>query len=594
MAARHLCMTLDNKASGKRERDADLTRDVSIEVVVVGGVRFGKLRLDSAFAVVEVASRVDLSIACALALIHSLIIWRPPMVMEMEADMDTVLERFDLLLDRDGRGGSSSNPNPCELVELVDPFMSQSQNRGCSSSRLGSVVALRGADISCPMATEEAAAARGPRFCADVAKYSMDAYPLAHHARFSGLAGCLAVCAELLTRRGGREDCVLEFFLPPECRDGAAQKAAAEAVAATIRERFGGGELKAVDVCGLHDLGFEVVADDDECVLRPDDDRAIVMADMTPTELGLDDYHGGGYERDYSDEEDVHQLAAAVASADVEVEAPETNNNGEQKEEEDPKPRAGRRRRKKKKVGKRKNEKTVSLEELQRYFSGRMKDAARSLGVCPTTMKRICRQHGISRWPFRQIAKANNSLDKVKRIFESVQYSPTPPMAAPAASQQAPAPATAHGAPAVLPCRSGAHGVASSQGSCCQEPPPRKSTIMRKPFHASNDGLVTVKASYRGDIVRFRVPSSAGVEAVKGEVAKRLGLDMDAFDVKYLDDDNEWVLLSCDADFQECLEVVPALSAAPSSSASGAAQPVVRLMVQEVADSHGSSCGSSD
>lgn len=117
---------------------------------------------------------------------------------------------------------------------------------------------------------------------------------------------------------------------------------------------------------------------------------------------------------------------------------------------------------------------------------------------------------------------------------------------------------------------------------------------MRKPFHAGNDGLVTVKASYRGDIVRFRVPSSAGVEAVKGEVAKRLGLEMDAFDVKYLDDDNEWVLLSCDADFQECLEVVPALSAASSSAASGAALPLVRLMVQEVADSHGSSCGSSE
>ena len=52
-------------------------------------------------------------------------------------------------------------------------------------------------------------------------------------------------------------------------------------------------------------------------------------------------------------------------------------NNGEQDEGEDPKSRVGRR---KKKVGKRKNEKIVSLEELQQYFSGRMKDAARSLG----------------------------------------------------------------------------------------------------------------------------------------------------------------------------------------------------------------------
>ncbi|TVU33496.1 hypothetical protein EJB05_25319, partial [Eragrostis curvula] len=414
---------------------------------------------------------------------------------------------------------------------------------------------------------EEAATARGPRFCADVTKYSMDAYPLAHHARFCGLAGCLAVCVEMRSDdEGGREECVMEFFLPMDCRDGAAQKATVEAIAATMTERFGNGDLKAIALCGLQDLAFEVVADD-ECVLLPD--RAI-MAD-TP-ELELDD---GGYERD-SEEADVH-LAVAVGSADVE--APKMDDGeDEQKEGEDPKPRVGRRR-KKKKIGKRKNEKSVSLEELQRYFSGRMKDAARSLGVCPTTMKRICRQHGISRWPFRQIAKANNSLDKVKRIFESVQYSPNPEP--PSASQQAPAPATAHHAPAALPCLSSALGMASSQGSC-QEPPPRRNTTIRKPFHAVNAGVVTIKASYRRDIVRFRVPSSAGVEAVKGEVAKRLNMETDAFDVKYLDDDNEWVLLSCDADFQECLEVVPALSTTSSSSGPGAAQPVVRLMVQEV------------
>jgi hypothetical protein len=163
-----------------------------------------------------------------------------------------------------------------------------------------------------------------------------------------GSAACLAVCAEL--RRGTGEACVLEFFLPADCRDNAA----AEAVAATIRARFGNGDLKEVALRGSQELALEVLADDDEWA-----DHAIV-AD-TP-ELGLDDH--GGYERDSDEEDDVH-LEAAVGEADAE--APEMN-NGEREQGEDPEQRASRRRREKK-AGKRKNEKTVSLEELKRYFS---------------------------------------------------------------------------------------------------------------------------------------------------------------------------------------------------------------------------------
>ena len=92
-----------------------------------------------------------------------------------------------------------------------------------------------------PPALQQMRAHRGsgcgcrPRFCADVTKYSMDTYPLGHHTRFYSQAGCLAMCAQLprgddasMDMDGGgsgdRDECMLEFFLPPDCRDSATQK----------------------------------------------------------------------------------------------------------------------------------------------------------------------------------------------------------------------------------------------------------------------------------------------------------------------------------------------------------------------------------
>ncbi|KAK8600520.1 hypothetical protein V6N13_059697 [Hibiscus sabdariffa] len=402
-----------------------------------------------------------------------------------------------------------------------------------------------------------------------------------------------------------------------------------------------------------------------------------------------------------------------------------------------------------------KTEKSISLEVLQQYFTGSLKDAAKSLGVCPTTMKRICRQHGISRWPSRKINKVNRSLTKLKHVIESVHgadgafgitslaKSPLPvgvdsvswptslngtnqqnsPNSRPfehqgerkdspkhiargsnehvlqedqflggrtlspkklfpqqnglssnfekgikrsktgngsreesagtptshgscqgspgieSASTKAPQQCfKAHGSPEVafqhplrdqhiaatfsMPkalvtaepeepfggmlvedagsskdlrnlCPSAADiGANERFPESSWTPPPcsdlglkQAMATFTQPTHCvtarHETKNMTIKATYREDIIRFRISLSSGIVELKEEVAKRLKLEVGTFDIKYLDDDNEWVLIACDADLQECADV---------SISSGSN--IIRLSVHDAMANLGSSCES--
>lgn len=104
--------------------------------------------------------------------------------------------------------------------------------------------------------------------------------------------------------------------------------------------------------------------------------------------------------------------------------------------------------------------------------------------------------------------------------------------------------------------------------------------------HNSNSGesgstTLIVKATYREDTVRFKFEPSVGCPQLYKEVGKRFKLQDGSFQLKYLDDEEEWVMLVTDSDLQECLEILY-----------GIGKHSVKFLVRDLHAPIGSSAGS--
>ncbi|KAF8725480.1 hypothetical protein HU200_020005 [Digitaria exilis] len=319
-----------------------------------------------------------------------------------------------------------------------------------------------------------------PCFSKDVSRFSKMDYPLVHYARMFGLAGCFSIC--LQSAYTGNGYYVLEFFLPPDCREDDEQKVLLESILALLRQH-------------LHIL--HVATDEGSNVkLQLDDITVIDNYEIKDAHVQHLNFEGGIHASHESKTHGIHESDSQkrIASTAYEMSlSPENNtkcngklfvgpNDGCTADSSLTGNNSKHHLRRRGKA-----EKTFSLEVIQHYFTGSLKNAAKSLGVVPF------------------------------------------------------------------------------------------GTLMS----VQNSGIVTVKARYKEDLLRFRFPCSASIIALKYEVAKRIQIDVGVFDIKYLDDDHEWVKLTCDADLEECMEI---------SRLSGSN--VLRLLVTDISPILGSSCGS--
>ncbi|CAA2998436.1 protein NLP6-like [Olea europaea var. sylvestris] len=548
-------------------------------------------------------------------------------------------------------------------------------------------------------------------FCDDITQFCKTEYPLVHYARMFGLKSSIAIC--LRSTHTGNDDYVLEFFLPPNVQGHNDQRTLLDAVLLTMKQHFG-----SLRVASGNDLenewrSIEITKASMDEKLNSRLDFAANSPPKSPALPNEEAVHLHSLEKQQSVGFNSTNNEGSVVSI---VENKDTGKKSERKRG--------------------KAEKTVTLEVLQQYFAGSLKDAAKCLGVCPTTMKRICRQHGISRWPSRKINKVNRSLSKLKHVIESVhggegaftltslatssipvavgsiswsaslnepnQQSSTEPIppggddlaetlgtvelipqkteallsegsnrlkSRSRSREESTGSPTSHGScqnnsvlgiensqqndPVVLPVNENQIKLTSSVELSCQPtqeinlsvalsiPKPNAfvtaaqepfggmliddagsshdlsnmypagktlfdehlpeyswtkapcsdavpcSTVVpvdRMPQFSATPELktITIKATYREDIIRFRHSLGSGIINLKEEVAKRLKLEVGTLDVKYLDDYHEWVLIACDADLQECIDI---------SKSSGSN--IVRLLVHDIMVNLGSSCESS-
>ncbi|KAL4572792.1 hypothetical protein LXL04_019577 [Taraxacum kok-saghyz] len=346
-----------------------------------------------------------------------------------------------------------------------------------------------------------------PCFATDVSAFSTTEYPLSAPARVFGLGGAVAI--RLRSTYLGPIDFILEFFLPNNCRNDEDQKIMLSSISSVIQHV--------------------------STSLRVVNDEELAEEDVSSCSW-ISKAQKRGESFIVSFKEEPREEFKMMNQWD--------HNHTKQREQKS-KPKARKRSLGVKKLEEKrrvKPEKVISLPVLQQYFPGSLKDAAKNIGVCPTTLKRICREHGIMRWPSRKIKKVGHSLKKLQVIIDSVQgvegtiklgsfYTNFPELSSRKPSY-------------------------SSPNSVEDE---RKSSSPEMPQNRSNKGgSFSVKVVYGEETIRLSVMKDCGFWDLKREVMRRFGIgdvNCGSVTLKYLDDDLEWVLLTCDADLEECMDI---------------------------------------
>ncbi|CDP15659.1 unnamed protein product [Coffea canephora] len=165
-----------------------------------------------------------------------------------------------------------------------------------------------------------------------------------------------------------------------------------------------------------------------------------------------------------------------------------------------------------------KSELGITREVLEQISKMKLVDAAKFLDVSRSTLKRICREYGIRRWPPRKARKVIQAF-AVQKVIQ------------PFAVQKV-----------IQPSTENIEGLHWSDAT-----------------RLENGSCMWVKADYQQYKIKFRLPLSARKVNLEEKVAQRLNLSIGSFKIEYEDEDNDWIWITCDEDLSTSMSTLSSL-----------------------------------
>ncbi|CDP20851.1 unnamed protein product [Coffea canephora] len=308
-------------------------------------------------------------------------------------------------------------------------------------------------------------------FCRDIRQLSITEYPLVPIARRLKYSACFAVCLQSYCSN----NCiyVLEFFLPTTLLNSLME---------TLKERLG----SSFKIASGQELGQKLTV---EVIKVSPEDKfdSFEICNTTSSESTPGLVEEVSIAHDEPIVEDPLRDGASIEQRDNEV-----TNLEVQKPSWTLKSDLG-----------------ITREVLEQNSTRRLEDAAKNIGVSRSTLKRICREYGINRWPPRKARKVSQAFAVQKTVQPSTEDT---------------------------------HEHHQSNATRLED-----------------DNGMWVKAKYQGRMIKFRLPFSASKINLEENVAQRLNLAMGSFIIEYQDEDDDRIWITCDGDLRTSMSTLSSL-----------------------------------